>query len=50
LLLSNSDWDLIRHCEVPVWLVKKADDALARWASAWIRCTKADNPLRWIMS
>lgn len=44
LLLSNSDWDLIRHCEVPVWLVKKADDALARLGVSVDPLHEADKP------
>ncbi|WP_304640625.1 universal stress protein [Pseudomonas sp.] len=25
LFLTNTDWQLIRHCEAPLWLVKRAD-------------------------
>ncbi|WP_022964646.1 universal stress protein [Halopseudomonas pelagia] len=44
LLLSNSDWDLIRHCEVPVWLVKKAGERLARLAISVDPLHEADKP------
>ncbi|HSP31992.1 MAG TPA: universal stress protein [Halomonas sp.] len=44
LLLSNSDWDLIRHCEVPVWLVKKAGDQLTKLAVSVDPLHEADKP------
>lgn len=44
LLLSNSDWDLIRHCEVPVWLVKRAADQLTRVAVSVDPLHEADKP------
>lgn len=44
LLLSNSDWDLIRHCEVPVWLVKTAGDRLTKLAVSVDPLHEADKP------
>lgn len=44
LFLSNSDWDLIRHCEKPVWLVKRADDPIRRLCAAVDPLHEADKP------
>lgn len=43
LLLTNSDWDLIRHCEAPVWLVKTAG-SLQRLAVSVDPLHEADKP------
>lgn len=44
LLMSNSDWDLIRHCEVPVWMVKNAGSPITRLAVSVDPLHEADKP------
>lgn len=44
LFLSNSDWELIRHCEKPVWLVKRADDPIKHLCAAVDPLHEADKP------
>lgn len=44
LLLSNTDWQLIRHCEVPLWLVKRADDPLEDICASVDPLHEADKP------
>lgn len=44
LLLTNSDWQLIRHCEVPLWLVKRADDELGDICASVDPLHEADKP------
>lgn len=44
LLLTNNDWDLIRHCEAPVWLVKTAGDSMQRMAVSVDPLHEADKP------
>ena len=34
LFLTNTDWQLIRHCEVPLWLVKRAEQPITRICAA----------------
>lgn len=44
LLLTNTDWQLIRHCEVPLWLVKRADDLLTDICASVDPLHEADKP------
>lgn len=44
LFLTNTDWQLIRHCEVPLWLVKKADDPLQHICASVDPLHDADKP------
>ncbi len=44
LLLSNTDWQLIRHSEVPVWLVKQADRPLKKLCASVDPLHEADKP------
>lgn len=44
LLLTNTDWQLIRHCEAPLWLVKRADDPLADICASVDPLHEADKP------
>ncbi len=44
LLLTNTDWQLIRHCEVPLWLVKRADDPLTDICASVDPLHEADKP------
>ncbi|WP_373185965.1 universal stress protein [Halopseudomonas sp.] len=44
LLLTNTDWQLIRHCEVPLWLVKRADEPLADICASVDPLHEADKP------
>lgn len=44
LLLTNTDWQLIRHCEVPLWLVKRADDPLTHICASVDPLHEADKP------
>lgn len=44
LLLSNSDWELIRHCEVPVWLVKQASTPVRKLCVSVDPLHDADKP------
>lgn len=44
LLLTNSDWQLIRHCEVPLWLVKRADGEMTDICASVDPLHEADKP------
>lgn len=44
LILSNSDWFLIRHCPVPLWLVKQPDSALNTICASVDPLHEADKP------
>lgn len=44
LLLSNTDWQLIRHCEVPLWLVKKGDAPIQNIYASVDPLHEADKP------
>lgn len=44
LLLTNTDWQLIRHCEVPLWLVKRAEAPLADICASVDPLHEADKP------
>ncbi|WP_341707182.1 universal stress protein [Halopseudomonas sp.] len=44
LLLSSADWQLIRHCEVPLWLVKHGDKAIDRLCASVDPLHSADKP------
>lgn len=44
LFLSNTDWQLIRHCEVPLWLVKRADNPVSGICASVDPLHDADKP------
>jgi universal stress protein E len=44
LLLTNTDWQLIRHCEIPLWLVKRAEHPLADICASVDPFHEADKP------
>lgn len=44
LLLSNTDWQLIRFCEAPLWLVKRADQPLKNLCASIDPLHEADKP------
>lgn len=44
LLLTNTDWQLIRHCEAPVWLVKQADTLIGSICASVDPLHEADKP------
>lgn len=44
LLLTNTDWQLIRHCEVPLWLVKQAATPLSHICASVDPLHEADKP------
>lgn len=44
LLLSNTDWQLIRHCESPLWLVKQADTLIGSICASVDPLHEADKP------
>ena len=44
LLLSAADWQLIRYCEVPLWLVKHGDNTLSQVCASVDPLHSADKP------
>jgi universal stress protein E len=44
LFLSNTDWQLIRHCEAPLWLVKRAETAISGICASVDPLHEADKP------
>lgn len=44
LLLTNTDWQLIRHCEAPLWLVKRADQPVRKVCASVDPLHEADKP------
>lgn len=44
LLLTNTDWQLIRHCEAPLWLVKRADRRIKAICAGVDPLHEADKP------
>lgn len=44
LVLSNSDWYLIRHCPAPLWLVKQPNSALQVFCASVDPLHEADKP------
>lgn len=44
LILSNSDWFLIRYCPVPLWLVKRPDSDLKNICASVDPLHEADKP------
>ncbi|QJD58774.1 universal stress protein [Pseudomonas sp. gcc21] len=44
LLLTNTDWQLIRHCEAPLWLVKQADTLIGSICASVDPLHEADKP------
>ncbi|SDR93617.1 universal stress protein E [Halopseudomonas xinjiangensis] len=44
LLLTNTDWQLIRHCEAPLWLVKRADRSIQTICAGIDPLHEADKP------
>lgn len=44
LLLTNTDWQLIRHCEPPLWLVKQADMLIGSICASVDPLHEADKP------
>ncbi|CEA06102.1 putative universal stress protein [Pseudomonas saudimassiliensis] len=44
LVLTNTDWFLIRHCPVPLWLVKQADNAVRAIGVSVDPLHEADKP------
>lgn len=44
LLLTNTDWQLIRHCEAPLWLVKRADQTISTVCAGVDPLHEADKP------
>jgi len=44
LLLTTADWQLIRHCEVPLWLVKHGDKPINRLCASVDPLHSADKP------
>lgn len=34
LFLTNTDWQLIRHCEAPLWLVKRSEQSITQICAA----------------
>ncbi|UAW99317.1 universal stress protein [Halopseudomonas nanhaiensis] len=44
LLLTNTDWQLIRHCEAPLWLVKRADRSIKAICAGVDPLHEADKP------
>lgn len=44
LVLNNADWYLIRHCPVPLWLVKQPDTELSTFCASVDPLHQADKP------
>ncbi|MFZ2290611.1 MAG: universal stress protein [Halopseudomonas yangmingensis] len=44
LLLTNTDWQLIRHCEKPLWLVKQAEQTIGKLCASVDPLHEADKP------
>ncbi|GGE31008.1 hypothetical protein GCM10007421_00880 [Halopseudomonas oceani] len=44
LLLTSSDWQLIRYCEAPLWLVKRGDKTIKRLCASVDPLHSADKP------
>ena len=44
LLLSNTDWQLIRHCESPLWLVKQSGNVIDSVCASIDPLHEADKP------